>query len=65
MQIAQTLKGGCECTQVWRLRPHVKTAVEPLLAQLDLEPKPTMGFHIRGGDKMAEDILGCELGCNA
>ena len=40
----------------------MKTAVEPLLAQLDLEPKPTMGFHIRGGDKMAEDIIGCELG---
>ena len=45
---------------MWRLRPHVQTAVEPLLAQLDLEPKPTMGFHIRGGDKMAEDILGCD-----
>ena len=45
--------------QVWRLRPHVKTAVEPILAQLDLEPKPTIGFHIRGGDKLAEDKMGC------
>ena len=52
---------GCDCAQVWNLRPHVKTVVEPLLEQLDLEPKPTIGFHIRGGDKLAEDILGCEM----
>ena len=43
----------------------MKTAVEPLLAQLDSEPKPTIGFHIRGGDKFSEDILGCGMGIDA
>ena len=37
----------------------MKTAVDPILAQLDQEPKPTIGFHIRGGDKLMEDKIGC------
>ena len=36
-------------------------AVDPLLAQLELEDKPTIGFHVRGGDKLDEDKKGCVL----
>ena len=49
------------CLQVWNLKPHVLAAVDPLLARLELEDKPTIGFHVRGGDKLDEDKMGCVL----
>ncbi len=49
------------CLQVWNLKPHVLAAVDPLLARLELEDKPTIGFHVRGGDKLDEDKKGCVL----
>ena len=45
--------------QVWNLKPHVKLAVDPMLARLALAEKPTIGFHVRGGDKLQEDKIGC------
>jgi hypothetical protein len=49
---------ACEC-QVWNLKPHVRLAVDPMLARLELADKPTIGFHVRGGDKLQEDKIGC------
>jgi len=45
--------------QVWNLKPHVRLAVDPMLARLELADKPTIGFHVRGGDKLQEDKIGC------
>ena len=33
-------------------------ALDPVVAQLEVLDKPTIGFHIRGGDKLAEDRQG-------
>jgi hypothetical protein len=37
----------------------VRLAVDPMLARLDLADRPTIGFHVRGGDKLQEDKIGC------
>ena len=44
--------------QVWKYTPWVQEALDPLVAQLELLEKPTIGFHIRGGDKLDEDKAG-------
>lgn len=48
--------------QVWRYRPMVQATIDKVVAQLSLEEKPTIGFHIRGGDKLIEDSHGCAAG---
>ena len=45
--------------QVWKYRPEVQAQVDEVLARLELEEKPTFGFHVRGGDKLSEDKQGC------
>ena len=45
--------------QVWQYRPEVQAQVDEVLARLELEEKPTFGFHVRGGDKLSEDRQGC------
>jgi hypothetical protein len=46
---------------VWKYKPKVQATIDSVVAQLDLEEKPTIGFHIRGGDKLIEDSNGCAL----
>lgn len=41
--------------QVWEYQPEVQDAVDLVLAQLEHMQKPTIGFHVRGGDKLTED----------
>ena len=42
-------------SQVWEYKPGVQDAVDLVLAQLEHMQKPTIGFHVRGGDKLNED----------
>jgi len=46
---------------VWKYKATVQATIDSVVAQLDLEEKPTIGFHIRGGDKLIEDKDGCAL----
>ena len=43
--------------KAWVFQPWVKQVVDKRLAELARAPKPTIGFHIRWGDKIEEDIL--------
>jgi len=45
--------------QVWRYKPRMRATVGSVVAQLDGEARPTIGFHVRGGDKLIEDRIGC------
>ncbi len=46
---------------MWKYKATVQATIDSVVAQLDLEEKPTIGFHIRGGDKLIEDKDGCAL----
>lgn len=41
--------------QAWKYRPWVQEFIDEQLEKLMEQPKPIMGFHIRGGDKLFED----------
>ena len=43
--------------QAWVFQPWVQEVLDKRLKQLADAKKPTMGFHIRWGDKIEEDIL--------
>ena len=43
--------------QLWRLHDWVQRKVDARLALLEGAVPPTIGFHIRGGDKGEEDVL--------
>jgi hypothetical protein len=43
--------------QAWVFQPWVKDVVDKRLRELEGAKKPTIGFHIRWGDKIEEDIL--------
>jgi len=45
--------------QVWRYKQRMQATVGSVVAQLDGEARPTIGFHVRGGDKLIEDRIGC------
>ena len=45
--------------QVWRYQPWVQDPLDKLVAEMEQAEKPTIGFHIRGGDKLREDQNGC------
>ena len=49
--------------QLWRLQEWVQAKIDPRLAALADAPKPTIGFHIRGGDKGEEDVLRVSASC--
>ena len=51
--IGQSLCG----LQLWRFQGWVREKVDAKLAALEQAAKPTIGFHIRGGDKGEEDVL--------
>ena len=42
--------------QVWTFAPWVQDELDAVMEELASMPKPTMGFHIRGGDKLSEDV---------
>ena len=42
--------------QVWSFSPWVQEQLDPVLEELAQMPAPRMGFHIRGGDKLSEDV---------
>lgn len=42
--------------QVWRFNDWVKDQLEPVMEELHEMPAPRMAFHIRGGDKLSEDV---------
>ncbi|CAL8469526.1 g9067 [Coccomyxa elongata] len=43
--------------KTWRLQPSVQKEVDAALAILDGYAKPTIAFHVRGGDKATEDAI--------
>jgi hypothetical protein len=47
--------------QLWKFRPRVQQLVDKTLSRIRGLPPPTIGFHVRGGDKLNEDKkLVCE-----
>ena len=45
------------CVQAWKYQPWVQKAIDKRLAKLADVAQPTIGFHVRGGDKLAEDKM--------
>jgi len=43
--------------QAWKYQPWVQEAVNKRLNKLADVVPPTIGFHVRGGDKLAEDKM--------
>lgn len=43
--------------QAWKYQPWVKEAIDKRLDKLADVTLPTIGFHVRGGDKLAEDKM--------
>eukprot|EP00884_Botryococcus_braunii_P015095 jgi/Botrbrau1/23587/Bobra.0141s0051.1 len=48
LQTASALK-------LWKLQPWVQFKVNAALKRANEQPRPTIGFHMRGGDKVSED----------
>ena len=46
--------------QVWTFAHWVQDELDAVMEELANMPRPTIGFHIRGGDKLSEDV---ELVC--
>ena len=44
--------------QVWRLQAPLQAEVDKSVRHLDDLDPPTVGFHVRGGDKLHEDLNG-------
>lgn len=44
-------------SQAWVFQPWVQKTIDKHLKMLAEAPKPTIGFHVRWGDKIEEDIL--------
>jgi hypothetical protein len=44
------------CGQVWKFSKWVEEELAPVLEELSQLPAPRIGFHIRGGDKLSEDV---------
>jgi len=42
--------------QVWKFTAWVQDELDHVLEELSQMPAPRMGFHIRGGDKISEDV---------
>ena len=42
--------------QIWRFRNWVIAQLDPVMEELREMPAPHMAFHIRGGDKLSEDV---------
>ena len=54
----QTICSALSGAQVWRLQAPLQADVDRNVRHLaDLDP-PTVGFHVRGGDKLQEDQNG-------
>jgi hypothetical protein len=43
--------------QAWKYQPWVQEAIDKRLNRLYDVKAPTIGFHVRGGDKLAEDKM--------
>lgn len=43
--------------QAWKYQPWVQEAINKRLNKLADVAPPTVGFHVRGGDKLAEDKM--------
>ena len=43
--------------QAWTYQPWVQEAINKRLNKLADVTQPTIGFHVRGGDKLAEDKM--------
>ncbi len=43
--------------QAWVFQPWVRDIIDKRLKELSEAPKPVIGFHVRWGDKIEEDIL--------
>ena len=41
---------------MWTFAPWVQDELDAVMEELAGMPKPTIGFHIRGGDKLSEDV---------
>ena len=52
----QTLNSRVDALQIWRFNGWVKDQLEPVMEELHDMPAPRMAFHIRGGDKLSEDV---------
>ena len=53
----QTLDPSCsDLRQVWSFKEWVQDELNPVLEELADMPHPRMAFHIRGGDKLSEDV---------
>jgi hypothetical protein len=50
--------------QVWKLRPWVQQLVSQHLEELAALKRPTIGFHIRGGDLLFADKYLVGLSCH-
>ena len=51
--------------QAWKYQPWVQEVVDKRLAKLAEVALPSIGFHVRGGDKLAEDKLLVCSNCRA
>ena len=52
----QPLAIAADAPQVWRFNDWVKDQLQPVMEELHELPAPRMAFHIRGGDKLSEDV---------
>ena len=52
----QPLAIAGDAPQVWRFNDWVKDQLQPVTEELHELPAPRMAFHIRGGDKLSEDV---------
>ena len=52
----QPLAIAVDAPQVWRFNDWVKDQLQPVMEELHELPAPRMAFHIRGGDKLSEDV---------
>eukprot|EP00884_Botryococcus_braunii_P010355 jgi/Botrbrau1/19320/Bobra.0073s0052.1 len=43
--------------KLWNLQPWIQSRVDAAISQMMHLPRPTIGFHVRGGDKFDEDKI--------
>ena len=56
MHLAMLIATECPL-QAWMYQPWVQEAINKRLNKLADVTQPTIGFHVRGGDKLAEDKM--------
>ena len=54
--VLQAFSDQVDALQIWRFKDWVKDQLEPVMEELHEMPAPRMAFHIRGGDKLSEDV---------